>query len=180
MEELRLAEINAVADLGPSFVEVRGQIVIRHARRLSDYLNHPDPMLELDGGAIRQESDDFWEEVQGLSLNRNRVLIVSPTADADPGPDPKLVVSSRQVRIKILCRGVSVVGFVTVPMQATISSFIHETRARFLNVSQARLFPTHSSFRTQLGPALDFCMVNREYIVACVETRPGIGAAGEQ
>jgi len=175
LEELRIAEISTVADLGPSFVEVRGQFVIRHARRLSDYLNHPDPMLELDAGSIRQEGEDFWEEVQGLSLNRNRVLLVLPLTDTDPGPDPGQVVSSREVRIKILCRGVSVVGFVTVPLQSTISSFIHESKARFLGVSQARLVPTHPSFRTDQGPVVPFCMVNRDYIVACIETRPGIG-----
>ena len=175
MQELRIAGIQAIADLGPAFLEVRGEFVIRHARRLSDYLNHPDPMLELDSGAIRHQGEDFWEEVEGLSLNRNRVLIVIPFDDADPGPDPQMVVSSRQVRVKVICRGLSVVGFINVPLQATISSFIHETNARFLAVSNARLVPTENGFNVASEAIHRFCLVNRTYIVACIETRATAG-----
>jgi len=168
LEQLRIAQIHTITDLGTSFMEVRGHLVIRQARRLSDYLNHPDPMLELDGGEIRLQGQELWDEVQGLSLNRNRVLVVLPIDEDDPGADPSLLVPGRHVRVKIVCRGVQVTGFATVPMQATISSFIHESRARFLAVSDARLMPTPNGF--QADPGLHpFCLVNRNYIVACVE-----------
>lgn len=177
MDELRVVGIHAVADLGPSFLEVRGHLVLRQARRLSDYLNHPDPMLELDGGGVRFPSArgwDEWEEVEGLSLNRDRVLIVIPVDEVDPGPDPSLLVPARQVRVKLICRGVQVTGFATVPLQATISSYIHETNARFLAVQEARVVPTVGGYRPSEDASAikPFCMVNREHIVACVETRP--------
>lgn len=172
LEDFRLARIHALAELGPSLLEVRGYLVIRHARRLSDHLNHPDPMLEVDAGELRHQGEDFWEEVAGLSLNRNRVLAVIPVDDADPGPDPGALVPAHHIRVKIICRGMSVVGFVTLPLQATMSTFIHETRQRFLAVQQARLVATPDAFSTDTG-MLPCCLVNRDHIVACVETRPG-------
>ena len=176
MDELRVVAIHAVADLGPAFIEVRGSLVLRQARRLSDYLNHPDPMLELDGGGMRfptAKGWDDWEEVEGLSLNRNRVVIALPVDEVDPGPDPTLLVPARQVRVKLVCQGLQVTGFATVPLQATISSFIHETNARFLAVKDARLTPTARGYVPEnLDTIHEFCMVNREHIVACVETRP--------
>ena len=59
-----------------------------------------------------------------------------------------------------------------VPVNSTIASFIHESRNRFLAVSQARII--HNDVGTALGDfegMQPFCLVNRAYVVACIETR---------
>jgi hypothetical protein len=175
LEDLRIAGVMALADLGGSYLEVKGTIVMRQARRLSDYANHPDPMLEMDAAQLRFHlggGPDYWEQVEGLSLNRERVLLVIPVEDPDPGHRPELLVHGRLVRVKMICRGLQLTGFVRVPVNATVPSFIHESRSRFLAVTQARI--THNDIGTELGDfegVHDFCLVNRAYIVACIETR---------
>jgi len=175
VEELKIAGIRALADLGGSYLEISGTIVMRQARRLSDYANHPDPMLELDSAELRFHlpgGPEMWEQVEGLSLNRDRVLLVIPVEESDPGHNPEMHVRGRSVRVKIICRGLQLTGFVRVPVTATIASFIHESRNRFLSVSQARII--HNDVGTALGDfegMHPFCLVNRSYVVACIETR---------
>ena len=176
MEDLHVMEIRALADVGGQMLEVRGDVVVRRGRRLSDYGNHPDPMLDIDRAAIRYlgaESSEPWEEVEGLSLNRDRVLLLLPAGAAHvPSPNPDLQVPGRKVRVKVICRGLEVTGFVQVPLHATISAFIHETRTRFLSVSQARVVATKGGARIDdLGDFHPFCLVNREYVIACIETK---------
>jgi hypothetical protein len=175
VEELKIAGVRALADLGGHYLEVRGTIVMRVARRLSDYANHPDPMLELDGAALRFHlpgGPELWEEVEGLSLNRDRVLLLIPVDENDPGHNPEMHVRGRSVRVKVICRGLQLTGFVRVPVNATIASFIHESHNRFLAVTQARVI--QNDVGTSLGDfegMHPFCLVNRSYIVACIETR---------
>ena len=175
MEELKIAGITALADLGGHYLEVKGTIVMRQSRRLSDYANHPDPMLELDGAELRFHlpgGPELWEQVEGLSLNRDRVLLVIPIDEDDPGHNPEMHVRGRSVRVKIICRGLQLTGFVRVPVNATIASFIHESHNRFIAVTEARII--QNDVGTSLGDfegRHPFCLVNRAYVVACIETR---------
>jgi len=175
VEDFKIAGIRALADLGGSYLEVKGTIVMRQARRLSDYANHPDPMLELDAAELRFHlpgGPEIWEQAEGVSLNRDRVLLLIPVDETDPGHNPEMHVRGRPVRVKIICRGLQLTGFVRVPVNSTIASFIHESRNRFLAVSQARII--HNDVGTALGDfegMHPFCLVNRAYVVACIETR---------
>jgi hypothetical protein len=175
VEELKITGIRALADLGGHYLEVKGTVVMRAARRLSDYANHPDPMLELDAAELRFHlpgGPELWEQVESLSLNRDRVLLVIPVDESDPGHNPEMHIRGRSVRVKIICRGLQLTGFIRVPVNSTIASFIHESRGRFLAVTQARII--HKDIGTGLGDfegMHPFCLVNRAYIVACIETR---------
>ena len=175
MDELKVAAVRTLADVGGSYLEVKGSIVMRQARRLSDYANHPDPMLELDAAQLRfhlPNGPDLWEDVDALSLNRDTVLLLIPIDENDPGRNPELHVPGRSARVKIICRGLQVTGFVRVPVNATMSSFIHASRSRFLAVNQARVGAIGSD--AGLGDfegMHDFCLVNRSFVVACIETR---------
>jgi hypothetical protein len=177
LEDLRVAGIRALADLYGDFLEVSGTVVIRRSRRISDFANHPDPMFELDGAQIRHHGADgpgMWEQVEGLSLNRDQIVLLVPVNDADPGANPRFVVSGHEVRVKVICRGVQVTGFVRLPTQETMSAFIHESRGRFLPISQARVMASPVNLPIDGYEGLfDFCLLNRSYVIACVETRPG-------
>lgn len=175
MEELRIAAVHALSDLDNGFLEVKGELVMRQARRLVGYANHPDPMLDLDRASIRfhlRADQDYWEDVEAISLNRDRVLLIIPLDEADPG-EVAGAGPSREVRVKVICRGLIVTGFVTVPVNSTISTFIHETQARFIGVGRCRIMAAPGAPSLQDFPALhEFCLVNRSYITACIETRP--------
>jgi len=176
LEELRIAQIRALVETAGAFLEVRGELVLRQRRRLSDHANHPDPMLELDGAAFRRlvgegPATEPWEEVEQLSLNRDHVVVIIPTGEDNPGGNPQLVVQGRPVRVKLLCRSLEVTGFVNLPMQLTVPAFLHETRGRFLAITEARVMA--GSNLADFSRVQPFCLVNREHVVACIETRGG-------
>ncbi len=184
LPDLRVVQIRAGADLGDAFLEIRGEVVMRGARRLSDLANHPDPLLELDRaamrihrapGAGRDEAAGAaeWEQVAGLTVNRDHVAVLVPVAEQDPGPDPRLVRPPRVVRVKLVCRAVVVTGFIRVPLEATIASFLHETRARFIAVTDARVLGSPGGADLgELEGAHPFCLVNRGHVAACAEAMP--------
>lgn len=163
--------------MGGALLEVRGELVLKGARRLSDYANHPDPLLDLEEAAIRVHrttGPDEWEEVQGLAVSRDHVAVLVPQAgENDPGPDQRLVTSHRDVRVKLLCPSVEVTGFLKVPLQSTVRSYIQTTRGRFLAVTQARIMAGPAGMRPgDLEGTCEFCLVNRGQLIACTETRP--------
>ena len=161
----------------PGHLEVRGEIVLRQRRRLSDHANHPDPMLELDGAAFRFHLNgqaDVWEDVEQLSLNRGQVILIIPVDEAQPGGNQRLLVPGRPVRIKAICRSLQVTGFITVPMQMTVPAFMHESRARFLAMSEALVMPQAGGAPLQDFQEIhQFCLLNRDHLIACIETRSG-------
>jgi hypothetical protein len=180
VEHLRIVTVHMLSDLDNGFLEVKGDMVIREARKLSGYANHPDPMLELDRATLRfhqRDEQDIWEEVEAISLNRERLLLIVPVDDAD-ATEAKPEEGGRQVRVKLISRGLIVTGFVTVRANSSISSFIHETQDRFIGVRQARIMTAPGAPALQDFPdLLAFCLVNRGYIAACIEARPQLPQA---
>jgi hypothetical protein len=176
LDELRVAQVRALAEMDRGFLEVRGELVLRQRRRFSDYANHPDPMLELDSAAFRVHpagggAPDVWEEVEQLSLNRRQVAVMIPEGEDAPGGNPRLAVEGRPVRVKLLCRSLQVTGFLRVPLRLTVPAFLHESRNRFIGIAEARVLagPTLGEF----SAVQPFCLVNRDHLVACIETRGG-------
>lgn len=178
MRELRVATVRAICPLDSALLEVRGEVVVRGGRRLSDQANHPDPMLELENAAMRAHSAQGpadWEAVAGMTLNQDRVTVLVLVDERDPGPDPRLVgaVTTRDVRVKLVCAAAQVTGFIKVPKQQTMASFMHSSRARFLAVTGCRILEAHGAPPPgDLEGTHAFCMVNRDHVIACTEARP--------
>ena len=175
MDEHRTAGIRALADLGTSLLEVTGSVIIRRGQRLSDFANFPDPMMDVDDASARTlhvDGAEPFEDAKTISLNRDRLLVVIPVEDEHPGAHVDLKVPGNRIHVRILCRAVQVTGFVTVPGNATLSSFIHERRSRFIPVNGARILPisSHASVElTDFAVLHEFCLVNRDYVIACAE-----------
>lgn len=177
VQKLRVATIRGISVLNAALLEVRGEVVVRAGRRLSDQANHPDPMLELQEAAMRVhhvEGPEEWEDVSGMTLNQDRVTVLVPVEDRDPGPDPRLVgAATRDVRVKLVCAAAQVTGFIKIPRQQTMASFMHSSRARFIAVTSCRVIRAPGAPRPgDLEGAHAFCMVNRDHVIACTETRP--------
>ena len=176
MEELDVKGIRALADLGGRLLEVKGDVAVRRGRRLSDYGNHPDLVLDVDHASIRflgPDGAEPWEEVKGLSLNRDRVLLMVPVEEPRThSVNPDLQVPGRKVKVRVICRGLEATGFVQVPLHTTISTFMYEMRTRFLSLNQARVLSTKGGIKIDDGGDFhEFCLVNREYVTACIEIK---------
>jgi len=178
VDELRTAGIRALADLGTSLLEVTGSVVVRRTQRLSDFANFPDPMMDVSDASARTlhvDGAEPFEDSETLSLNRDRVLVMIPVEDEHPGAHHDLKVLGRRVGVRIICRAVQVTGFVNLPVNATLSTFIHERHSRFIAVNGARILPisSHASVQlTDFAVLHEFCLVNRDYVIACIEAPP--------
>lgn len=169
-----MAGIRALAAASGGFLEVRGELVLRRDGRVRDRVNHPDPMLELEAAALRftgPEGPELWEHVETMSLNLDRCALVAPVEeDGVPAETP----GSSPVRVKVVCPGVAVTGFLTVPRTSTVAAHLHETGSRFLHLAQARVIPAPGApALEELAGVRPACLVNRAQVLACIDTRGG-------
>ena len=171
-----MAEIGALAELGGTYLEVNGKVVMRQARRVSDLANDDDELLDLEDAQVRvhEAGEGMWEQVPGMTLNRDEVLMLIPISEERAGADD-LKAPGRQVRVKLYCGPLQVTGFVTVPVDQTVSGWHRTTRTRFLSVTQARVQPIHADLvmHERSGGVYRFALINRRRLTALIEARGG-------
>lgn len=132
-------------------------------------------MLDLDGASVRfhyPTGADIWESVEGISLSRDQILLLVPSEDQTPPAAPDLVNPGQDVRVKLICAGLQLTGFIRVPQQLTMAAFLHQASSRFLAITKARVVPSQGWL--WLDPTelvYEFCLINRHLITACIETR---------
>jgi len=175
LDELHVAEIGALAELGGTYLEVQGKVVMRQARRISDLANDEDELLDLEDAQIRvhqQGGEALWDSVPGLTLNRDEVLLLIPTSEVMAG-NKDLRSAGRRVRVKLFCGPLQVTGFLSVPIDQTVSSYHRTTRTRFLAITQARVQPIEEGLRVGDNEGVyKFVLINRRRLTALIETRP--------
>jgi hypothetical protein len=167
------AEIGALAELGATYLEVHGRVVMRQARRISDLANDEDELLDLEEAQIRvhDSGEGLWDTVPGMTLNRDEVLMLIPSEEAHTSRDD-LKAPGRRVRVKLYVGPLQVTGFVTVPLDQTVSGWHRTTRTRFLSVTQARVQPIQEGMKFDDNEgAYKFVLINRRRLTALIETR---------
>ena len=175
LDDLHVAEIGALAELGATYLEVHGKIVMRQARRVSDLANDDDELLDLEDAQVRvhERGEALWDSVPGLTLNRDEVLMLFPTSEVVVG-QRDLKTPGRRVRVKLYCGPLQVTGFVTVPIEQTVAGWHRTTRSRFLSVTQARVQPVDRDLQLEEGDGVHpFVLINRRRLTALIEARPG-------
>src|SRR5260370_21896456 len=156
---------------------------MRQPRRISDLANDEDELLDLEDAEVRVHAggDGLWESVPGMTLNRDELLLLMPLTDSHPGPDD-LKAPARRIRVKLYCGPLQVTGFVSVPVEQTVSGWHRTTRNRFLSVTEARVQPIQDDLRMDAAEGVyGFVLINRRRLTALIEARPvevgGHGAA---
>jgi hypothetical protein len=172
LDDQHHALIGALAELGGTYLEVQGRVTMRQARRVSDLANDEDELLDLDDAQIRVHSGEaLWDSVASLTLNREEVLMLIPIEESHSGRDD-LRAPGRRVRVKLFCGPLQVTGFVTVPLDQTVSSWHRTARQRFLAVTQARVEPIQRELKLTDGDGVyGFVLINRHRLAALIEAR---------
>jgi hypothetical protein len=180
LDDLHVAEIGALAELGGTYLEVHGKVVTRQARRISDLANDDDELLDLEEAQIRvhEAGEGLWDTVPGLTLNRDEVLLLIPISETNTSRTD-LKAPGRQVRVKLYCGPLQVTGFVTVPVDQTVSGWHRTTRSRFLSVTQARVQPIHADLKMDDAEGIyKFVLINRRRLTALIEARTSDASNG--
>ena len=173
MDDFHVTEIGALAELGATYLEVHGKVVMHQARRISDLANDEDELLDLQDARIRVHSsgDALWDTVHGLTLNRDEVLMLIPTSETRTSQDD-LKAPGRKVRVKLYCGPLEVTGFINVPVDQTVAGWHRTTRSRFLSVTEARVQPIQEGLEfDDHGGVYRFVLINRRRLTALIETR---------
>ncbi len=173
MDDLHVTEIGALAELGATYLEVHGKVVMHQERRISDLANDEDELLDIEDAQVRVHAsgEGLWDTVPAMTLNRDEVLLLIPTAETRTSQSD-LKAPGRKVRVKLYCGPLQVTGFINVPVDQTVAGWHRTTRSRFLSVTEARVQPI------QEGLELDdhdgvyrFVLINRRRLTALIETR---------
>jgi len=173
LDDLHVTEIGALAELGATYLEVHGKVVMHQARRMSDLANDEDELLDLEDAKIRVHSsgDGLWDTVPGLTLNRDEILLLIPTSETRTSQSD-LKAPGRKVRVKLYCGPLVVTGFVNVPLDQTVAGWHRTTRTRFLSVTEARVQPIQEGLEfDDHGGVYRFVLINRRRLTALIEKR---------
>jgi len=173
LDDPHVTEIGALAELGASYLEVRGKVVMSQARRISDLANDEDELLDIEDARIRVHAagEGLWDTVPGITLNRDEVLLLIPTSETLISQND-LRAPGRKVRVKLYCGPLVVTGFIVVPLDQTVAGWHRTTRTRFLSVTEARVQPIQEGLEfDDHGGVHRFVLINRRRLTALIETR---------
>ena len=180
MDDLHVTEIGALAELGTTYLEVHGKVVMHQARRLSDLANDEDELLDVQDARIRVHStgEGLWDTVPGMTLNRDEVLLLIPTSE-ERISQSDLKAPGRKVRVKLYCGPLQVTGFINVPVDQTVAGWHRTTRNRFLSVTEALVQPIQEGLEfDDHGGVYRFVLINRRRLTALIETQVVARPAG--
>jgi hypothetical protein len=175
LDDLHVTEIGALAELGATYLEVHGKVVMHRARRISDLANDEDELLDIEEAQIRvhDAGEGLWDTVPGMTLNRDEVLLLIPTSETHTSR-LDLKVSGHRVRVKLYVGPLQVTGFINVPLDQTVAGWHRTTRNRFLSVTEARVQPIQEGLEFDDHDGVyRFVLINRRRLTALIETRIG-------
>ena len=170
-----MTEIGALAELGATYLEVHGKVVMHRARRISDLANDEDELLDIVEAQIRvhDAGEGLWDTVPGMTLNRDEVLMLIPTSETHTSR-LDLKVAGHKVRVKLYVGPLQVTGFINVPLDQTVAGWHRTTRNRFLSVTEARVEPIQEGLEFDDHDGVyRFVLINRRRLTALIETRIG-------
>lgn len=177
VQEFHPAEIRALVHTGDVLVEVRGKITLTGRMRFSDLVGGGDVMQEVFEAQITRHlpagTQDEFAPV--ITLNRDRILIVTVLAEAKSG-DQALKIDLDAQRVKLLCPGFEVTGFVHVPEGGSSPWLVFMGRGRFIGLTNARVTATGGEPLPTFDGLLPFCLVNRSQVQVVVG---GVEAAAQ-
>jgi hypothetical protein len=179
LDDQHVIEIGALAELGATYLEVHGKVVTHQARRISDLANDEDELLDLEDAQIRihDSGDGLWDKVPSMTLNRDEVLLLIPTAETHSSITD-LKAPGRRVRVKLYCGPLQITGFINVPVEQTVAGWHRTTRSRFLSVTEARVQPIQEGLEFDDHDGIHrFVLINRRRLTALIETR-SLGSPG--
>jgi hypothetical protein len=186
LEELVVAPRAAVSsDFGPAptcrvelvgvNLRLRGTLLLGGHRRLSDFLNNHEGLIELhdaivlrrSGEATRVTADSIWVSPSEVSIIGDLEAAVTQQAPSD------LVVPRVRHSLVVVTPGHTLTGDVFLAPQAELAVFIASPYPAFVPITNVR---TRSLADRRIVATYDFVLMNRSHIVAATGLQPGMSA----
>lgn len=188
LEELVVGELPSFLESDPGIGALDVEVVGPHLRlcgsirtgrfrRLSDFLNHHEGLIELrDATILRRNGDPTKVRTQSIWLNPTEVTLFGEheTSPSDEAPSDLRVAKVAHGLI-VVTQGHTLTGDVFIMPEADLSAFIESPDPRFIPMVDVR---TRSLADRRVITRYSFAMLNRHHIVATTELLPGMAPSG--
>jgi hypothetical protein len=166
----------SVEVVGPH-LRLSGRMGIGHFRRLSDFLNNHQGLIELhDATILRRNGDPTKVRTRSVWLNPTEVTLIG---QADVGDGDQVGEDLRVPKVSksliVVTPGHTLTGAVHLMPEADLSVFIESTDPVFVPMTDVR---TRSLADRRIITRYAFGLLNRRHIVATTELLPGMAPAG--
>ena len=184
LEELLVGQLPAFLeseDSGPAVdvelvgphLRIAGTVGIGHFRRLSDFFNHHEGLIELrDATVLRRNGDPTKVTTRSIWISPLEVtLIGQPSVSPHDGGAPEFFVPKVPIKMIIVTPGHTMTGEVYIPADALLSIFIESSDPAFIPMTDVR---TRSLADRRVISRYPFALLNRRHMVALTELQPGM------
>jgi hypothetical protein len=162
--------------VGPH-LRLEGTMRLGYFRRISDFLNNHDGLIELgDATILRRNGDPTKVRTPSIWLSPTEVTLVGQRGVGAPDEGPSdLRVSKAARSLIVVTPGHTLTGQVYVMPDATLSVFIESSDPTFIPMTDVR---TRSLADRRIIARYEFGLLNRRHIVAATELLPGMAPSG--
>ena len=146
-------------------------------RRISDFLNNHDGLIELgDATILRRNGDPTKVRTPSIWLSPTEVTLVGQRHGDTPTETPSDLRITKAARsLIVVTPGHTLTGQVYVMPDATLSVFIESSDPVFIPMTDIR---TRSLADRRIIARYEFGLLNRRHIVAATELLPGMAPSG--
>ena len=171
---------NAVAvELVGSHLRLEGKIGLGYFRRLSDFMNNHDGLIELhDATILRRNGDPTKVRAPSIWLSPTEVTLIGQR-ESDPARagSADLRVTKSERSLIVVTPGHTVTGRVYLMEGASLSAFIESSDPLFIPMTDVR---TRSLADRRVTSRYAFGLLNRRQIVATTELLSGMAPQGRE
>ena len=167
--------VGATVDIelvGPH-LRLRGSLSIGSFRRLSDFLNHRDGLLELrDATVLLRNGTPTRVTTPSIWISPDEVTLIGQQLDpVAPEPQSELHVEKVGTTLIVVTPGHTLTGEVYITREAQLAVFVESTDPQFVPMTDVR---TRSLADRRVISRYPFALLNRRHIVATTELQPGM------
>ena len=170
--------VRAIEVVGPH-LRLSGGISTGRFRRVSDFLNHHEGLIELrDATILRRNGDPTKVRARSIWLDPTEVTLFGEheTGRTDEPPSDLRVVKVAHGLI-VVTPGHTLTGDVHIMPEANLSAYIESRDPRFIPMVDVR---TRSLADRRVITRYSFAMLNRRHMVATTELMSGMAPSGRQ
>ncbi len=160
-------------------LRLSGTVLIGFHRRLSDFVNHKEGLIELrDVTVLRRNGDPTKVTSPNFWVSPEEVTLIGQSADVDEPtkPESRMVVgldylAKRTFLLIVVTPGHTLTGEVHLSPEGILSAFIESPSPVWIPMTDVR---TRSLADRRIISRYSFALLNRRHIVAATEMQPGM------
>jgi hypothetical protein len=154
-------------------LRLSGTVIIGFHRRLSDFVNSHDGLIQLrDVTVLRRNGDPTRVTAPNLWVSPDEVTLIGQETDVEERePTGFEFMQKRAFLLIVVTPGHTLTGQVHLNREAVLSAFIESSSPVWIPMTDVR---TRSLADRRVISRYGFALVNRRHIVAATELQPGV------